>query len=103
MSSLIPLEQARQIVLSAVSPGPVVQVPLRAAVGCTLAQAVVCDIDYPPFDRATMDGYAVRSADVGSAPAELTVIGSRRAGTAGSQPDQPLAAGQANPWRRRCR
>jgi molybdopterin molybdotransferase len=35
--------------------------PLRMAAGRVLATAVVSDVDVPGFDRATMDGYAVRA------------------------------------------
>jgi molybdopterin molybdotransferase len=35
--------------------------PLRMAAGRVLATAVVSDLDVPGFDRATMDGYAVRA------------------------------------------
>ena len=29
-----------------------------------LAQPIVSDVDTPPFDKALMDGYAVRSSDI---------------------------------------
>ena len=92
MASLIPLQDAQQIVLSTVSAGPTVRVPLRAAVNRTLAEAVACDLDHPPFDRSLMDGYAVRSADLGSMPATLDVVGRV---TAGSEADVPVGPGQA--------
>jgi len=38
-------------------------VPLGSAVGRVLAQAARADRDGPPFDRVTMDGYAVRAMD----------------------------------------
>ena len=38
-------------------------VPLSAALGRVLAQDVTAPVDVPSFDRATVDGYAVRSAD----------------------------------------
>ena len=37
-------------------------------------------LDKPPFDASAMDGYAVRAADVGEAPATLTLIGEAGAG-----------------------
>lgn len=37
---------------------------LAAARGCTLAEDIVSDMDSPPFHKALMDGYAVRSADL---------------------------------------
>jgi putative molybdopterin biosynthesis protein len=38
-------------------------VPLSAALGRVLAQDVTAAIDVPPFDRANVDGFALRSAD----------------------------------------
>ena len=92
MASLTSIEQAHEIVASSVEPGPVVRLPLRSAVNRTLAEAVVCDTDHPPFDRAMMDGYAVRAGDVASVPAVLRVVGQVAAGTA---PERALEAGQA--------
>ncbi|MBU6461653.1 MAG: molybdopterin biosynthesis protein [Bradyrhizobium sp.] len=52
---------------------------LADALGCALAQDVVAPIDVPPFDRANVDGFAVRSADIASAsesvPVRLTPTG----------------------------
>lgn len=38
-------------------------VMLEDAVGRVLAEPVIADRDYPPFNRATMDGIAIKSAD----------------------------------------
>jgi molybdopterin molybdotransferase len=57
-------------------------VPLRLAAGRVLAEAVLADRDYPPFNRSTRDGYAVRVADLAPVPRELRVIGEVRAGSA---------------------
>src|ERR1700688_1908357 len=45
--------------------------------GRILAEDVVADRDYPPFNRSVRDGFAVRSSDV---PGRLRVIGEVRAG-----------------------
>ena len=37
------------------------------ALGLALAENVVAPVDVPPFDRANVDGFAVRSADIGNA------------------------------------
>ncbi|HEY7246791.1 MAG TPA: molybdopterin biosynthesis protein [Xanthobacteraceae bacterium] len=47
----------------AMSPGPHETVALSAALGRVLAQDVTALIDVPPFDRANVDGFALRSAD----------------------------------------
>jgi len=43
------------------------RVALREALGLRLAEEITSDRDYPPFDKAVMDGFAVRAADVASA------------------------------------
>jgi molybdopterin molybdotransferase len=45
------------------------RVPLLAAAGRVLARDVVAAGDVPPFDRAAMDGYAVRAGDTADATA----------------------------------
>jgi molybdopterin molybdotransferase len=62
------------------------QVKLREARERVLAQPIHCDRNLPPFDRATRDGYAVRSADLASHPAHLRCIGSIKAGESCSTP-----------------
>ena len=57
------------------------EVALADALGRVLAEDVVADSDLPPFDRAQMDGYAVRAADVANAPARLRVVGEAAAGS----------------------
>jgi len=52
-------------------------VPLQAALGRVLADAVVAMRDQPPFDVSAMDGYAVRSHDT---PGSLQVSGESAAG-----------------------
>jgi len=54
--------------------------PLGQVRGRVLAEEVVADRDYPPFHRATRDGYAVRSADLSGLPAALECVGGVRAG-----------------------
>ena len=44
--------------------GPAELVPLAIAAGRVLREAVVADRDLPPFNRAQMDGYALRHTDL---------------------------------------
>ncbi len=67
------------------------RVPLSHAAGRVLAERLAADRDYPPFNRATMDGYAVRSSDIGHVET-FRVVGMVAAGSA-QQPD--LAPGEA--------
>lgn len=60
---------------------PVVEeVSLSEAYGRVLADDVLASVDYPPFDRSEVDGYAVRSADTVGAdedrPVKLRILGS---------------------------
>jgi molybdopterin molybdotransferase len=53
--------------------------------GRVLAEPIHADRDFPPFPRATRDGYAVRSADVAKVPVSLTIVGEVKAGAAPHQ------------------
>ena len=57
-------------------------VPLLESAGRALAEPVFADRDFPPFPRATRDGFAVRSADVAKLPVRLQIIGQVKAGDA---------------------
>ncbi|TWT45164.1 Molybdopterin molybdenumtransferase [Phycisphaerae bacterium RAS1] len=54
--------------------------PLDGLLGATLAEDVRAQSDFPPFDRAIMDGYAVLSADFADGPRALQLSGLARAG-----------------------
>ncbi|MEJ2009420.1 MAG: molybdopterin molybdotransferase MoeA [Acidobacteriota bacterium] len=54
--------------------------PLHQAQGRILAEDVDADRDYPPFNRSTRDGFAVRSQDVELPGTALTLAGEVRAG-----------------------
>jgi molybdopterin molybdotransferase len=86
----VTFDEARQCVLREVRPcrGQVEQVPLLDAAERVLAEAVPADRDYPPFDRSTRDGFAVRASDV---PGELLVVAEVRAG---EKFDGEVTAGQ---------
>ncbi|HEX8945256.1 MAG TPA: gephyrin-like molybdotransferase Glp [Gemmatimonadaceae bacterium] len=69
------------------------RVPLREAAGRVLAEDVSSPIDHPPWDNSSMDGYAVRAADVAFAteakPVTLFVLETVRAG---QRPTQSVVA-----------
>lgn len=90
--TMIDVDQAQRIIAGRVTPLPAVEMPLADALHRTLAAAVCSDLDDPPFDRSSMDGYAVRSGDVANAPVELRVTGQIAAGTEASS---TLTAGEA--------
>ncbi len=90
---MLSYEHARQIVIREVAALAKVTaaetLALRDALGHVLAESVLADRDYPPFDRSTRDGYAVRAADAQSG-ATLPCSGEIKAGDAVTK---PLAAG----------
>jgi molybdopterin molybdotransferase len=68
-----PLRQAQVEVLASLPLLPVTAVPLAEAAGLALAQLVRAPHSVPPFTNSAMDGYALRSEDIGSVPAVLQV------------------------------
>ncbi len=67
------------------------EVPMGLAFGRVLARDAVADVDMPPFEKSSMDGWAVRAADVAKVPAALVVRGAIHAG---QTPPAPLTAGE---------
>ena len=53
---------------------------LLDAVGLALAEDLLADRDFPPFPRATRDGFAVRAQDVQVVPADLRCVALLKAG-----------------------
>lgn len=77
--------EAREKVIEAVSASLATlvaeAVELEASYGRVLAEEVRADRDYPPFNRSTRDGFAVRAADTDRPPATLTRVGEIKAGS----------------------
>ena len=63
---------------------------VNEALGDVLAQEIRNDRDYPPFDRSTRDGYAVRAAEA-VAGAQLKCVGEIKAGDTVTEPLPPNA------------
>jgi molybdenum cofactor synthesis domain-containing protein len=77
---MIAVAEAIDIVLAQTSTLPVESVAISESIGRVLAEDVIADTDLPPFDRAQMDGYAVRADDVANTPARLKIVGESAAG-----------------------
>ncbi len=80
---VVSFEDARHLVeqhAAGVPPGETETVDLLAGLGRVLAEGILADRDFPPFARATRDGYAVRSEDLTDVPARLEVVGEVKAG-----------------------
>jgi len=77
---MISISEAIQIVISQIAQLPAQEIAIDLSHGRILAEDIVADTDLPPFDRAQMDGYAVRAADVANVPASLRIVGESAAG-----------------------
>jgi molybdopterin molybdotransferase len=95
-SQLHNVDEAISRILTDISRLPSEQVDLIVALGRTLAEDIRAPISLPPFANSSMDGYAVRVADIASAsqsaPARLRVVADIPAGTA---PERSISAGDA--------
>ena len=81
---MIPLQEARDHVLSRIETLPARRVGLDEALGLVLAEPVFSAEPIPGFANTAMDGYALRAEDTRSAPVELEVVGTIGAGDYGS-------------------
>jgi molybdopterin molybdotransferase len=90
---MLPVSEAQTIVLRHARPLPPQEVPLGpSALGLVLAEDVASDLDMPPYDKAMMDGYAVRAADLPAGRGALQVV---EEVTAGQTPRRPVGPGEA--------
>jgi molybdopterin molybdotransferase len=82
-ANALPLEEARLIVeqhAALMRPRTRETVALLESAGRVLAETIIADRDFPPFARATRDGYAVRAEDAVNAPVKLAITGEVKAG-----------------------
>ncbi|GAC1318273.1 MAG: molybdopterin molybdotransferase MoeA [Acidimicrobiales bacterium] len=90
--ALISLEAARRRVLAGCQPVRARAIPLDEALGCVTSVELRAEAPVPPFANTAVDGYAVRSADVGAPPVTLAVVGTI---AAGAPPSPAVGAGEA--------
>src|SRR5260221_4843593 len=94
--SMLTVDEALQQVLSVFHPLAAETINILDGLGRVLAEDVFATQDLPPFANSSMDGYAVRSADVVNAsstsPVHLAVIMDI---PAGASPNIPIHTGQA--------
>lgn len=93
---VVPLEKALEVIDSFPLRQEVENVKIEEALGRVLAEDIVSPMDVPPFDRATVDGYAVRAEETfmasESEPVRLNVVGEINAG---DEPKIELKPGEA--------
>jgi len=83
-------ERCQQIVAAGDRPSE--EVLLMQGLGRVLAEPITADRDFPPFPRATRDGFAVRADDLARGLTLLRVVGQVRAG---DSYDLPVGSGEA--------
>jgi molybdopterin molybdotransferase len=88
---MLTVKQALDAVLNVARALPSSERPLTHALGCVLDEEIAADIDSPPFDKALVDGYAVRTSDL-QGPEPRLAIG--EVITAGRLPSRPLLPGE---------
>jgi molybdopterin molybdotransferase len=96
-ATVLTFEQARHLVeehAATLRPRGKELVELLDSPSQILAEPVLADRNFPPFPRATRDGYAVRAADLATLPATLEVIAEIKAGAA-ADATRKIGSGQA--------
>ena len=89
---MLSVDEALALVVQQARRLPAATVALDAALGRSLAEDIVSDIDSPPHDKSIVDGYAIVAADLEQGEAELEVI---EQVTAGEVPRKAISLGQA--------
>jgi molybdopterin molybdotransferase len=72
--------EAEKLIQAVLSPAGTEDCPLAEAHGRVLRREIRADRDLPPFDRVTMDGYALRSVALAEGRRTFRVIGVQAAG-----------------------
>jgi molybdenum cofactor synthesis domain-containing protein len=92
----IPIEEARALTLESARPlERTERIALTEASGRVLAASATSALDVPPFDRAAMDGYAVRAEDTfGAGKYEPKVLRSVEKVHTGQVPTRTVGAGE---------
>jgi molybdopterin molybdotransferase len=90
---MLTAQQALDHLLSDAKPvGDSEMVAMQAALGRVLAENVNSLVDVPPLDNTSMDGYAVRTADIQNPGSILTIAQRIPAGSMGKQLEPGTAA-----------
>ncbi len=78
---MIHYEEAQRLILEQVKTFTNETIALEDANGKILAEPIVADRDYPPFNRATMDGFAFNYADFAKGITQFKIIDTIFAGS----------------------
>ena len=93
---MLTVAEASERILAEIRPLDIESVPLRKALGRICAEDILATVTMPPWSNSSMDGYAIRSADItpvmSGEPVKLRVVATIAAG--GFAP-RPLKRGEA--------
>lgn len=93
---LVTMDEAKNIIQRLDVQSHPVEMDIETALGRVLAEDAVSEVDVPPFNRASMDGYAVCASDTYQAredrPVRLKLVGSIAPGI---NPDIHIGKGEA--------
>ena len=94
---MLSFAEARQLVITQAKTytgsRPTISLPISDALGHVLAQEIRSDREYPPFNRSTRDGYAVRASEATQGDS-LRCVGEIKAGDTVSQSLAPCTCVQ---------
>src|SRR5437660_3907557 len=82
LKTMLTVDEALDLILAAFMPLGTETIPLNDGFGRILAQDIRAANDLPPFANSSMDGYAVRAADLANLPITLPVVDDIPAGSA---------------------
>lgn len=89
VSRLLSIEAALATIRASIAADVPRRVELARSGGATLAEEVAAEFDSPPYDKAMMDGYAVRVADGAGARRVIEEV------VAGASPGRTVGLGEA--------
>ena len=93
---MLSVDEALQRILQDLPPLPAETIGLESGLGRVLARDFYANINLPPFANSSMDGYALRAADLEGAspdnPVRLAVVMDI---PAGASPERPVGPGEA--------
>jgi molybdopterin molybdotransferase len=90
MTDLIPFGEAYNIVMNSAFATGVETISFTVSLSRVLSEDILSDMDMPPFNKATVDGFACRRADLGAALELIETI------PAGNEPKRRISENQCS-------
>jgi molybdopterin molybdotransferase len=83
---LINYTTARELLIAQARSFGKERIGLDEAYGRVLSEKIMADRDYPPFDRSSVDGYAIRSSDLEQGVRQFAIVDTIYAGSVSAIP-----------------